>query len=610
MGSKKIEKGDLFLCNGRAVRFITALELNSLQVQDLETREISIVTPSALSYRIDPSQPISEEGKKDLTSFTQEELELASRRHKILCELVDNSNKLVCSTQDAMNKLHLSRAQFYRVLNKFDRNANFMALIRDTRGRKTTTSLLSQQVENIVKDAIKRLYTGPGATIRKVEQEVQKLCKGAGLVPPAYGTIRLRIARTNPKVLDKQLYGHEKADQDHQVRGGKRKIHGPLHEVQMDHCLLDIIIVDEETRQPLARPWLCVAIDVYSRAVLGFYLSLNSPRAMNVALCISHAMLPKNEWLHDLQITEFDYPYYGVFKSLGVDNGVEFRNNALINGCEKYNIKIHWRKRVHHGAYIERWNGTLMEKIRGLPGATLNSVTERDKYANIPPPAMTLKETKAWLIEILNVYHKSKHEGLGASPLYTWEKYFKDSKGRVVLPEMVEDRRQLLLDFMPFKVCSLHRSGLKLETIEYYSPALLRFNNKQKFVVRYDPSSMRRVWARPENNNNYIELTYSDVSRPDISLAEFKLARKHLADASSHRVSEQEVWDALKRADDIVDDAVKKTKQAKLAKEKKETNSSEPLRAILSERSTSDYTASSDVLDYAEPPSSYGFEME
>jgi putative transposase len=331
---------------------------------------------------------------------------------------------------------------------------------------------------------------------------------------------------------------------------------------------------------------------------------------MNVALCISHAMLPKNQWLHDLQITDFDYPYYGIFRFLGVDNGSEFRNNALINGCNKYKVEILWRKRVHHGAHIERWNGTLMQKMRGLPGATLNSVKEREKYSNIPPPAMTLKETKCWLVEILNVYHKERHEGLGTSPLYKWDKYFKDSEGRITLPEMVIDKKQLLLDFMPYKTCTLHRSGLKLETIEYYSPAILRFSQGTKFIVKYDPSSMRRVWARPVDEDNYIELTYSDVSRPDISLAEYKRARKKLTQDSDRYVNEQEVWASVERSNAIVQNSIKQTKQARTLKEKKLVDRSEPLRRVLSESSQSNYSHVSDALDYDAPPPAYDLEMD
>jgi hypothetical protein len=41
----------------------------------------------------------------------------------------------------------------------------------------------------------------------------------------------------------------------------------PLDLVQIDHTKLDIIVVDDEQRLPIGRPWITLAIDVYSRMV-------------------------------------------------------------------------------------------------------------------------------------------------------------------------------------------------------------------------------------------------------------------------------------------------------------------------------------------------------
>jgi putative transposase len=42
--------------------------------------------------------------------------------------------------------------------------------------------------------------------------------------------------------------------------------------VQIDHTEIDIIVVDELTRTPLpGRPWLTLAIDVFSRVVTGLH---------------------------------------------------------------------------------------------------------------------------------------------------------------------------------------------------------------------------------------------------------------------------------------------------------------------------------------------------
>jgi putative transposase len=57
----------------------------------------------------------------------------------------------------------------------------------------------------------------------------------------------------------------------------------PLDLMQIDHTLVDVIIVDEEDRLPIGRPWLTLAIDIASRAVAGFTVSLDPPSTVSVA---------------------------------------------------------------------------------------------------------------------------------------------------------------------------------------------------------------------------------------------------------------------------------------------------------------------------------------
>jgi putative transposase len=68
----------------------------------------------------------------------------------------------------------------------------------------------------------------------------------------------------------------------------------PLQLMQMDHTLVDVVVVDEVDREPIGRPWLTLAIDVATRAVPGFYLG--GPSATSVALCLAMAVLPKNKF--------------------------------------------------------------------------------------------------------------------------------------------------------------------------------------------------------------------------------------------------------------------------------------------------------------------------
>ncbi len=51
----------------------------------------------------------------------------------------------------------------------------------------------------------------------------------------------------------------------------------PLELAQIDHTLADIVIVDEIERRTIGRPWLTLVIDVATRLILGFHLTLDAP---------------------------------------------------------------------------------------------------------------------------------------------------------------------------------------------------------------------------------------------------------------------------------------------------------------------------------------------
>jgi hypothetical protein len=63
--------------------------------------------------------------------------------------------------------------------------------------------------------------------------------------------------------------------------------------------LVELVVVDELQRLPLGRPWLTLAIDVASRMVTGFYVSLDAPSTLSVPLALTQAVLPKDLWLCD-----------------------------------------------------------------------------------------------------------------------------------------------------------------------------------------------------------------------------------------------------------------------------------------------------------------------
>lgn len=155
----------------------------------------------------------------------------------------------------------------------------------------------------------------------------------------------------------------------------------PLQIVQMDHTPADLIIVDEYFRRPLCRPTLTLQIDIATRVIPGYYVSLEHPSATSVGMALRHGVLAKAQWLEERAV-EMDYPVFGLPEVLHVDNAREFHSRALARGCQQHGINLRYRpKRTpHYGGHIERLIGTTIGKIHLLPGTTYSSVADKGDY--------------------------------------------------------------------------------------------------------------------------------------------------------------------------------------------------------------------------------------
>jgi putative transposase len=144
-----------------------------------------------------------------------------------------------------------------------------------------------------------------------------------------------------------------------------------LRLVQIGHTLADVIVVSSKDRRPLRRPWSTLAIDVATRMVVGFHISLEAPSALSVALVLSHAVLPKEGYLQGMGV-DLPWPVSGLPQRLHLDNAKEFRSQALTRGTAQYGIEVQYRPpgTPHWGGHIERLIGTMMGALRILPGAT------------------------------------------------------------------------------------------------------------------------------------------------------------------------------------------------------------------------------------------------
>lgn len=603
-----ISPGALVLAGNKRLEIIASTSPGKIEARDVISGETVIISPGEIEFELKtPLHSGSEtlQAEAEL-AIRDSDIKLATDRFNVLAPL---KTKQFLSKQDVEQcslALGLSASQVRRLFAQLDIKKGPESLILKRRGRTKGVKIIGADVEDIIQQVIDEYYAGPGATVERVIQKVKEQCLALSLKAPSSATIANRVRERKPRELLAKKSGKKAARQVYAVRGEKVQPEAPLQLIQIDHALVDCIIVDDQ-RTPLMRPWITIAIDVYTRVVLGFYLSLSYPSAMSVALCIAHAVLPKNSWLKSYGFSGYEYPFYGLPKRIHVDNAKEFRSKKLSDSCRSYGVELTFRPRgtPHNGAHIERLIGTLMGKIHILPGTTMSSTKTKGEYKSERKASLLFSEFREWLIREVEIYHSTEHSALGCSPLHKWEKYYQNKDGSFSYPLLVDDPKRLLIDFMPSKTRVIGRAGVRIHNIDYYTNTLKRFDIGTKCVVRYDPDSLKKIWVLPEGEKNYIELSYADLRLPDTTLSEFKSLRKKIRGERARRVPAAEVFKLIEKNEQLVSAATMAGKQARKTRERKRSRLADPGHPLNVQRQIEKHIES---VDYSVNPVAYTLE--
>lgn len=194
------------------------------------------------------------------------------------------------------NELGLSRAFVFRLIKLFRESGTVMSLVDCKQGRPLGHRALDARREEIIQKAIRKYYLKPTRPpVLQFVQDIQTDCTLSGLKSPHRRTVEKRL-----NDLDLRKRAQRRGEQEILIAAtafpGTLRTSRPL---EIDHTKADIFVVDEETRKPIGRPWLTLAMDVYNRMVTGFYLSMDAPSRLSTNLCLLHSVYDKTAWLKE-----------------------------------------------------------------------------------------------------------------------------------------------------------------------------------------------------------------------------------------------------------------------------------------------------------------------
>ena len=471
------------------------------------------------------------------------------------------------AADEAAQALGLSRRQVYVLIRRARQGTGLVTDLTPGRsGGGKGKGRLPEPVERIIRELLqKRFLTKQKRSLAAFHREVAQACKTQKLPVPARNTVAQRIAGLHPAKIARSRGGQDAARPLQGAGGIPPEVTMPLEQVQIDHTVIDLIVVDERDRQPIGRPYLTLAIDVFTRCVLGLVVTLEAPSAVSVGLCLAHAACDKRPWLEGLNV-EMDWPMSGKPRLLYLDNAAEFKSEALRRGCEQHGIRLDYRPlgQPHYGGIVERIIGTAMQMIHDeLPGTTFSNPGQRGEYDSEKMATLTLRELERWLALAVGTYHGSVHNGLLQPPAARWA----EAVERVGVPAVVTRPTAFLVDFLPVIRRTLTRTGFVIDHIHYYADALkpwiARRERLPAFLIRRDPRDISRIWVLEPEGQHYLEIHYRTLSHPAVTLWEQRQALAKLRQLGREQVDESALFRMIGQMREIVTTAQKATRKAR-----------------------------------------------
>lgn len=587
-----LQKGARALLQGRPVVIEAIVDLDLVRVRDLTTEQLVEARIEHLTALPPTSETLSQR------PCESEEARLAANdKQEIIEPLLGKAHRTRAEVEARAIQFGYNPSTLYKLIRRAEETGDLRRKQRSDEGKSRfphEEKYIDEAFNELkaLDRTAEKIYAKVEATIKqanaKAKEDFENQRRDGSSTPPrelklpSRRTISERYRSFSARKKCERLHGRQAAQQEFDpALGSFPYATFPFEVWQIDHVLLDIMVVDDIERKPIGRPWSTISLCPCCRMVMGIELSLDPPGEMSTGLCIGHAILPKERWLEELGCTG-EWPIWGWPGAIHGDNA--FRLELLKRFCDddKHRIDIIWRpvKNPRFGGHIERYARTLGEKVHYLPGTTLSDPKARGVYDPEAKATMTESELRQWVVEQILLYHAEVHSSLGMPPIEYYRRAVLNGTAtrpaiglqrRIVDPD---EQRRLQLDLMPYEERTVQRYGVRIGKVFYWDDCLRRWINardpehpkrKRKFMFRIFKRSLRSIWFYDPELDEYFEIPTRDPSFPDISIWDLKKTKAHAkAEGIRNRqVDEAYIKQRHARQKEIEEQATVKTKAAR-----------------------------------------------
>lgn len=379
------------------------------------------------------------------------------------------------------------------------------------------------------------------------------------LKAPSLSTLERRYDKVDPLVRDSMRKGLGYAKRTRRTFSTTERPDFPYQEVEVDHCTLDIQIIDAGGLV-FGRPDLIIFRDRATAMIIGYGLGFEKPSYASFLRGLRHAMYPKDLSKHPS--VKNPWPCFGRIQNLFVDNALHFIGDNIREAGRELNFNVprfHAREPWAKGG-LERFFRSLNTGfVHSSPGTTLQSASARKDHEYLGDPAWTIEEFEGLLNHwICDIYHVSVRRALGAIrgvgdvPLRVWTE---KAKSFVTPPLPPEEKFVQLAGDWEMRV--IGKDGVEWDYIKYEDPVLYSITShpdhqrNMRYKVVRDPMDLGQI--------HIVNHHMGEQIRVPATVGHYKYARGRTL--HQHRVTlnnakllkdkwDEDHWDAIIEAKD------------------------------------------------------------
>jgi transposase InsO family protein len=359
--------------------------------------------------------------------------------------------------------------------------------------------------------------------------------------------------------------------------------------VMVDTTRLDVIAYDPVTDTNTSCE-LTVALDVATRSILAWRLTLRSTRGLDLGLLLADMMTPepmRAHWPDSLRWSMSQLPIGRLMslerrmaaaamrpviypEAILIDHGSQYQSEVMRRACRRLGIQT-FDARVYKATdkpQIERLFKTIRtqfsEHVAGYKG---HDIAHRGRRSG-NDARWSITEIEEFFAEyVVAIYQRQPHSGLHAPGQPRTSLSPNEAYGLAVAAEgyiTCPDDPDLYFDMLPIKWRRIHPRGIEIDRLHYDGDILYRYRSTRspysgqyqgKWPIHIDPRDYRHAYLRDPDNGTWHTLRWIHADNDLLAFTDTTLREcKRLLAIRNHDTGDQHaIAAALRELQDRTD---------------------------------------------------------